>query len=171
MADEPQPPAVVKGEIERGQFIETFDLREGSMRLKVPANAIAARAQAQMNVGKCQAFFERAIKFYEDNPKEIPSPKELKILVEAASTINDMAAQAYSNTLKGKGGDLANALERMVFAATAGAAAGSQKGLTTEQFDSHSRESRMARMMQVGKANEAKVVEKVPPAEQEPLEV
>jgi hypothetical protein len=148
----PTPPPVVEGgaalavpkEIERESFVETFHVREKGRRYEVAANAIANRALAQMNVAKLRGLCDRVMKSYDDNPEAVPEPKELKIIVEAFSTVDAMAEAAYSDK---KAGGLANSLERLVYAATRGAAAGAND----KKLPSHSPEARLKRLNSIGK--------------------
>lgn len=156
----PEAPAttgeiVAVKDIERDSFVETFHIREKGRRYEVAANAIANRALMQMNVAKLRVLIERAIKPYEDNPNLIPSPKDLKTLVEAVQTVDAMSSDAYSDAKKG--GALANSLERIVYAATRGAAAGVGDG----KIDNRSPEARLKRLNSIGKkkAPEDTVVE------------
>jgi hypothetical protein len=140
-----QPPAVVAPEVERGNFVETFVVRDGNQRVLVPTNAVANKAMMQINVAKLRKIFERCLKVYEDNPEMVPGPKEMKAMVEAADVIEDLGARAYGDN---KGGKLGGLLEKLVYSATRGAAegAGAGKGNAYEQ--------KLARMKQVGRAAE-----------------
>lgn len=163
MSDTANPPAVVPPVVERGNFIETFTLKADGKKYLVPANSIAARAQAQMNLAKVQAVFERALEFYDKHPQMPVDPKSLKILVDAADTINDMTARAYSDTKGTKGGGLANALERMVYAAARGGSAGAADAKPLSD-----RESRMAKLAAIGRA---KPVTPLPAPEQPAIDL
>lgn len=145
----------VAKDIERDSFVETFNVRERGRRYEVAANAIANRALMQMNVAKLRVLCERAIKPYIDTPDLIPSAKDLKVLTDAFQTVDSMSDMAYSDR-KGGGGSLANSLERLVYAATKGAAAGAAAP------GSHSPEARMKRLNAIGKKA---------PAQQEPIDV
>lgn len=160
----PAPPAsnaiVPAKEVERGDFIETFNVREHGRRYEVAANAVANKAMMQINVAKLRSLAERAIKPYLENPELPVGPKELKILVESAETIERMADAAYSNT---KQGNLANALEKLVFAAAKGGAQGAGAGTSGDMP-----QNRLARMKRlIGKAKpviqEAEIVEEEAP--------
>jgi hypothetical protein len=128
---DPTPPKEGSGaivparEVDREQFIDTFTVREKGRRYEVAANAIANKAMMQVNVAKLRVLHERAMKPYFDNPELPIGPKELKVLTESAEVIERMAEAAYSNS---KQGNMANALEKLVFAAAKGAAAGSIPG-------------------------------------------
>lgn len=154
-----QPPAVAAPAIvERETFVETFTVREKGRRYEVAANAIANRALAQMNVAKLRVLLDRVMKQYEDNEKLVPGPKELKIIIEAHQVVDSMAEAAYSDK---KAGGLANSLERLVYAATRGAAAGSGDARKYPP-GSNSPEARMKRLTSIGKKS---------PPEQPALEV
>lgn len=142
----PPPDAPATGAIiERDTFIETFTVREKGRRYEVAANAIANRAYAQVNVAKLRSLIERVMKPYEDDPKLIPGPKELKVIVEAVQAVDAMANDAYSDK---KAGGLANSLERLVYAATRGAAAGAGDA---KKMDTHGPEARLRRLNDIGK--------------------
>lgn len=161
MADSPPTSAgtvAVRSEVQRDEFVETFTMREGDTRTQVAVNAVANKALMQLNVAKLRALVERTLRFYEENPKAVPSPKELKILSEAVDTVEDLGARAYSDSKAGKGG--VSALERLVFAATAGATAGASSAGGGPK--SHGPEARLRRLNQIGKA---KPVETAKPAE------
>lgn len=159
----PTPPAsnavVPTKEVERDSFIDTFTVREKGRRYEVAANAIANKAMMQINVAKLRVLAERAIKPYLENPDIPISPKELKILTESAEVIERMAEAAYSNS---KQGTLANALEKLVFAAAKG---GAQGALPRSSGDHP--QNRLTRMQQlIGKAKpvqEAEIVEEEAP--------
>lgn len=146
----------VRSEVQRDEFVETFTMREGDTRTQVAVNAVANKALMQLNVAKLRALVERTLHFYEENPKAVPSPKELKILSEAVDTVEDLGARAYSDSKAGKGG--VSALERLVFAATAGATAGANQ----QPVDARGPAARLLRLNQIGKA---KPVETAKPAE------
>ncbi len=149
----PSPPTdiVPAKEIERDSFVETFHVREKGRRYEVAANAIANRALMQMNVAKLRGLCDRVIKVYDDHPEQVPEPKELKILVEAFQTVDSMSDVAYSDK---KTGGLANSLERLVYAATRGAAAGAND----KKLPSHSPEARLKRLNSIGKKKEPEAV-------------
>lgn len=165
MGDTPETPApetptpgtvVAAKDLERDSFVETFHVREKGRRYEVAANAIANRALMQMNVAKLRVLTERAMKPYLEDEKLVPSPKDLKTLVEAVQTVDAMSNDAYSDAKKG--GALANSLERLVYAATRGAAAGAGD---SAKPGSNSPEARMKRLNSIGKkkAPEETVVE------------
>lgn len=145
MADAPSTAVAISTEVDRESFVETFNVREKGRRYEVAANAIANRAWCQINVAKLRTLGERAIKPYLDNPEMPISPKDFKTLVEGIQVVEDMAAQAYSDSKNT--GNLANSLERLVYAAAKGAASGAQTP------GSHSPEARLNRMKNlIGKA-------------------
>lgn len=145
MADAPQLPAVAK-DVERESFVETFHVREKGRRYEVAANAIANRAMMQVNVAKLRSIGERALQPYLENPNLPISPKEFKILAEGVELVENLSAQAYSDSKTG--GNLANALERLVYAAAKGAAQGVTTGTSGDTPD-----NRMRRMRNlIGKA-------------------
>lgn len=137
----------VKNEVEHDSFVETFTVREKGRRYEVAANAIANRAMMQVNVAKLRSIGERAIKPYLDDPTLPISPKEFKILAEGIELVEGLSSQAYSDA---KGGNLANALEKLVFAAARGGAQGAANGAA---LGSNSPETRLKRMKSlIGKA-------------------
>lgn len=156
MGETVQPPAVIPAtdapaqvtgaSLERDQFVETFTVREKGRKYEVATNAVANRALMQMNVAKLRSLIERAIKPYEDHPELVPSPKDLKTLVEAVQTVDSMSDIAYSDK---KAGGLANSLERLVYAATRGAAAGSSDSKSTPSGNSPG--ERLKRLNNIGK--------------------
>lgn len=145
-------PAVVR-EVDRKDLVETFVVHDHGKRYEVAANALALKAQQQMTVGRLHALCERTIKVYEDNPELVPSPKELKIIAEACSTVAEMGNTAYGDSKTG--GKYGDALERLAVGLMKGAveASGGPR--------SNSPDSRMARLSSVGKAKkaEAKAIE------------
>lgn len=149
--DGAQLPAV-RNEVDKEAFVETFTVREKGRRYDVAVNAVAAKAQMQVDIGKLRAIAERALEPYLDG-KVVASPKELKILAEAVQAINDMMNTAYS---KAEGGSMANALERLVYAAAKGGASGIQTKNTHDSAD-----LRLKRLSAIGKAKvvEAEVLE------------
>lgn len=159
MSDDGQKPpstalSVPAKEVERDTFVDTFIVREKGRRYEVAANAVANRALMQINVSKLRALFERAMKPYEEDEKMCPTPKDLKMLADAAALIEGMSNDAYSD--KAKTGGLANSLERLVHAATRGAVEGAMKpGMN------HSPEARLRRLNSIGKK-----VTPVPPEDQ-----
>lgn len=159
MGDTPENPQapVLSTEVAHESFVETFVVREKGRRYEVAANAIANRAMMQVNVAKLRSIGERAIKPYLDNPDMPISPKEFKILAEGIELVEGLSSQAYSDA---KGGNLANALEKLVFAAAKGGAQGATKGVQS----GGSPENRMRRMKNlIGKdksvTQEAELVE------------
>lgn len=160
MGDTPETPAtgtvVAAKDLERDSFVETFHVREKGRRYEVAANAIANRALMQMNVAKLRVLIERTMKPYLESDLA-PDPKSLKIIVEAVQVVDSMANDAYSDAKKG--GALANSLERLVYAATRGAAAGAGD---SAKPGSNSPEARMKRLNSIGK-------KKAP--EQEPIDI
>ena len=137
----------VRSEVQRDEFVETFTMREGDTRTQVAVNAVANKALMQLNVAKLRALIDRTMNFYEKNPAAVPSPKELKILADAVDTVEDLGARAYSDAKAGKGG--VSALERLVYAATAGASAGATAGATV---NNKGPEARLRRLNSIGKA-------------------
>lgn len=111
------PPAAIR-EVEQKDFVETFTVNAHGKKYEVAANALANRAMMQVTVAKLRSLCERALKPFDDE-EIIPTPKELKVLTEAVSLVNDMSEAAYGDTKKG--GNLANALERMAYGMTRGA--------------------------------------------------
>lgn len=135
------PPAVIR-EVAKKDLVETFVVHDHGKRYEVAANALALKAQQQMTVGRLHALCERTIKVYEDNPEMVPSPKELKIIAEACSTVAEMGNTAYGDSKTG--GKYGDALERL--------AVGLMKGAVEASGRSNSAESRMARLSNIGKA-------------------
>jgi hypothetical protein len=157
----PPPPATltVAKDVERDSFVETFHVREKGRRYEVAANAVANRAMMQVNVAKLRTLAERVIQPYLDNPAMPIGPKEFKLIADGFDLIENMSAAAYSDSKKG--GTLANSLEKLVYAATRGAASGAM-----EKANSHSPEARMKRMQAlvakakpVGPTKDAEIVE------------
>lgn len=146
MEDGQQLPAV-QTEVKRSQFVETFTVRDGKIKHEVAANALASRALMQVNVGRLRAILDRTLKHYEDRPELIPSPKEIKILADGANVIEGLAEDAYSE--RSGNGRRGNSLERLVFAATAGAAAGSAQ---KPGESANSPALRLRRLANIGKA-------------------
>jgi hypothetical protein len=139
--------ALAKPDVERESFVETFHVREKGRRYEVAANAIANRAMMQVNVAKLRSIGERALKPYLDDPTKEISPKEFKILAEGVELVENLSAQAYSDSKTG--GNLANALERLVFSAAKGAA----QGASTAGTSGNTPDNRMRRMRSlIGKA-------------------
>jgi hypothetical protein len=155
MADEGQQIVPTQPDVDRDTFVETFNVREKGRRYEVAANAIANRAMMQVNVAKLRVLAERAMKPFFDNPNAEIDPKELKTLVEGVQMIDEMSDRAYSAS-KGDG-NLANALERLVFAAAKGGAQGAN------HVGGNSPDARLRRLKNlVGKAK---------PVEIEPMEI
>lgn len=149
--DAAQPPAVIR-EVEHRDFVETFTVREGGKKYEVAANALANKARSQVNVSKIWLLCERAIKPYMDDPNLIPTPKDLKVLTDAFALATDMSNAAYGDNKKG--GQMANALERLAYGMTRAAVeAGIQK--------SHSPEARLNRLKKVGKGKPKEPEDKV----------
>lgn len=149
MPDAPSTSAgtvAVRSEVQRDEFVETFTMREGDFRTQVAVNAIANKALMQLNVAKLRSLIDRTLSFYDKNPAAIPSPKELKILSEAVDTVEDLGARAYSDSKAAKG--LGNSLERLVYAATAGAASGAA---VADNIRSNSPTARLKRLNSIGK--------------------
>lgn len=162
MGDVPETPAPVTPptgaivparEVDREQFIDTFTVREKGRRYEVAANAIANKAMMQVNVAKLRVLAERAMEPYLANPDMPVTPKELKIMTEAIDLIDNMGANAYSDS-KG-GGMLANSLERLVHAAARGAASGAS-GMPSPE--AHSPEARMKRLNSIGRKKAEKEI-------------
>ncbi len=149
MADEGQQIVPAHPDVDRDTFVETFNVREKGRRYEVAANAIANRAMMQVNVAKLRVLAERAMKPFFDNPEAPIDAKELKTLIEGIQMIDDMSTRAYSASKND--GNLANALERLVFAAAKGGAQGAKPG------DNHSPEARLRRLK--GLVGKAKPVE------------
>lgn len=132
-------------EVDREQFIDTFTVREKGRRYEVAANAIANKAMMQVNVAKLRVLAERTLEAYLKDSTTPVTPKELKIMTESIEVIERMAEAAYSNS---KQGNLANALEKLVFAAAKGGAQGALPGYSGD----HPR-NRLARMQKlIGRA-------------------
>lgn len=158
----------VPTEIDRNQFVETFTVREGSKRWQVAANAVANKALMQINVSKLRNLVTRTLNFYDKNPDAIPEAKELKILADAIDTVEDLGARAYSDSKAAKG--LGNSLERLVYAATAGAAAGNAIGAL--KVGANTAEARMRRLTSIGKAKDVTPERPTePPAEQPVIDI
>lgn len=150
-------PADQPAVVDRSSFIQTFKVREGVNHYEVAANAVANKAMMQVNVAKLRDLAERAIKPYIDNPSFAPDAKSLKAIVDAFDTIEDLAARAYSDSKAGKN---ANMLERLVEAATRGAAEGATKAPQNKFAE------RLERMKRVGQ----KAAEAVQPSSLEVME-
>lgn len=151
MAEEGQQPApngtlAVRSEVAHESFVETFTVREKGRRYEVAANAIANRAMMQVNVAKLRVICERALKPYLDNPEMPIGLKDFKVLAEGVQLVEDLSTQAYSDAKSG--GNLANALERLVFAAAKGGAQGAKPGTSGDMPENRMR--RLAKL--IGKA-------------------
>lgn len=140
----PAVPAVQAKEVQRSDFIETFNVREGANRFEVAANAVANRAMMQVNVAKLRKLCEQAMDVYLRDGLA-PDSKTLKTLVDAVATVDGMSDIAYGD---GKAGKLGNSLERLVYATTRAAIDGGAK----LAGHSDSVQNRLQRLRRIGKA-------------------
>jgi hypothetical protein len=142
-------------EVNRGAYVDTFTVNDHGKKYEVAANAIANRALMQINVAKLRTLCERAMKVYEDHPDAPVFSKDLKIIADAVEVVENLSERAYSD---GKnGGPMGSAIERLVYAATKGAAAGAAKPV-----GSNSPEARLKRLKQIGRAKSVQQIEPAP---------
>lgn len=148
--------AVQSKEIERKDFISAFTVHDGKAKYLVVSNAVANRATMQINVARLRAICDRTLKTYEDNETLIPGVKELKTLTDTIARVEEMSDAAYADSKTARLGD---SIERLIFAATRGAAAGASP------LAGNAPDARLRRLTGIGLGKDkSKVIDIAPPA-------